>query len=99
MAQNQALSKFLDNQQKLTEEVTYAFSSSSSLINNLKEKIKMVEQELATIVSTVKDMYVSFPPHKAERKQKKTTVSITSVHRRITEGSHLTFPDACFYAL
>ena len=61
MAQNQALSKILDNQQKLAEVVTHNFSSLGSLIDDLKKKIKMVEQELATIVSTVKDMSVSFP--------------------------------------
>ena len=61
MAQNQALLKILDNHQKLTEVVTHTFSSSGSLIDDLKKKIKMVEQELATIVSTVKDMSVSFP--------------------------------------
>ena len=61
MAKNQALSKILDNQQKLAEVVTHNFSSLGSLIDDLKKKIKMVEQELATIVSTVKDMSVSFP--------------------------------------
>ena len=61
MAQNQALSKILDNQQKLAEVVTHNFSSLGSLIDDLKKKIKMVEQELATIVSTVKDMSISFP--------------------------------------
>ena len=61
MAKNQALSKILNNQQKLAEVVTHNFSSLGSLIDDLKKKIKMVEQELATIVSTVKDMSVSFP--------------------------------------
>ena len=61
MAKNQALSKILDNQQKLAEVVTHNFSSLGSLIDDLKKKIKMVEQELATIVSTVKDMSISFP--------------------------------------
>ena len=61
MAQNQALLKIFDNHQKLAEAVTQTFSSSESLTNNLKKKIKKVEKELATIVSTVKDMSVSFP--------------------------------------
>ncbi|KAL4653421.1 hypothetical protein ACB092_01G301900 [Castanea dentata] len=52
VAQNQVLSKILDNQQKLTEAVTHTFSSSNSLIEDLKKKIKSVEQELETIVST-----------------------------------------------
>ena len=61
MAQNQVLSKILDNQQKMAEVVTHTFSSSNSLIEDLKKKIKTVEQELATIASTVKDLFVSFP--------------------------------------
>ena len=71
MAQNQALSKILDNQQKLAKVVTYNFSSLSSLIEDLKKKIKMVEQELATIASTVKDMYVSFPLIGKKEKERK----------------------------
>ena len=61
VARNQVLSGILDNQQKMTEVVTHTFSSSNSLIEDLKKKIKMVEQELATITSTVKDLSVSFP--------------------------------------
>ena len=61
MAQNQVLSKILDNQQKMVEVVTHTFSSSNSFIKDLKKKIKTVEQELATIASTVKDLSVSFP--------------------------------------
>ena len=61
MAQNQALLKILDNQQKLAKAVTQNFSSSESLTNDLKKKIKKAEQELATIAITVKDMSVSFP--------------------------------------
>ena len=38
MAQNQALSKILDNQQKLAEIVTHTFSSSGSLNDDLKKK-------------------------------------------------------------
>jgi len=61
VAQNQDLLKILDNQQKLAEVVTHTFSSLGSLNDDLKKIIKMVEQELATIVSTIKDMSVSFP--------------------------------------
>jgi len=62
VAQNQALSKINDNQQKLAVVVSHTFSSSSSLIDDLKKKkIKMIEQELETIVSTVKDLSISFP--------------------------------------
>ena len=38
MAQNQALSKILDNQQKLAEVVTQTLSSSGYLIDDLKKK-------------------------------------------------------------
>ena len=61
MAQNQVLSKIIDNQQKMDEVVTQTFSSSNSLIEDLKKKIKTVEQELATIASTGKNLSVSFP--------------------------------------
>ena len=37
------------------------FSSSNSLLEDLKKKIKAVEQELAIIASTVKDLSISFP--------------------------------------
>ena len=60
-AQNQVLSKILDNQQKMAEVVTHIFSFSNFLIEDLKKKIKMVEQELAIIASTVKDLSVYFP--------------------------------------
>ena len=99
VAQNQALSKILDNQQKLAKVVTHTFSSLSSLIEDLKKKIKMVEQELATIASTVKDMSVSFPLIGQREKRKKIVVGTTSFRRRFTEGSYPTFPDACLYAL
>ena len=72
IAQNQVLSKILDNQQKMDEVVTQTFSSSNSLIEDLKKKIKTVEQELATIASKGKDLSVSFPligPKEKERKQ------------------------------
>ena len=71
MSQNQALSKILDNQQKLAEVVTHTFSSLSSLIDDLKKKIKMVVQELASIASIVKDMSVSFPLIKQKEKERK----------------------------
>ena len=61
VAQNRVLSKILDNQQKMAVVVTHTFSSSNSLIEDLKKKIKAVEQELATIASTVKDLSISFP--------------------------------------
>ena len=61
VAQNRVLSKILDNQQKMAEVVTHTFSSANSLIEDLKKKIKAVEQELATIASTVKDLSISFP--------------------------------------
>ena len=51
MAQNQALLKILDNQRKLAEAITQTFLSSESLTNDLKKKIKKLEQELATIAS------------------------------------------------
>ena len=56
----------------MAEVVTHTFSSSNSLIEVLKKKIKTVEQELATIASTVKDLSVSFPfigQKEKERKQ------------------------------
>ena len=71
VAQNKALSKILDNQQMMAEAVTYTFSSSSSLIEDLKEKIKAVEQELAIIASTVKDLSISFPLIGQKEKEKK----------------------------
>ena len=71
MAQNHVLSKILDNQQKMAETVTHTFSSSNSLIEDLKKKIKAVEQELATIASTVKDLSVSFPLIGQKEKERK----------------------------
>ena len=56
----------------MVEVVTHTFLSSNSLIEDLKKKIKTVEQELATIASTVKHLSVSFPligPKEKERKQ------------------------------
>ena len=71
MAQNHVLSKILDNQQKMAEAVTHTFSSSNSLIEDLKKKIKATEQELATIASTVKDLSISFPLIEQKEKERK----------------------------
>ena len=71
VAQNQVLSKILDNQQMMAEVVSHTFSSSNSLIEDLKKKIKMVELELATIASTVKDLSVSFPLIGQKEKERK----------------------------
>ena len=45
VAQNKVLSKILDNQQKMAEVVTHTFSASNALVQDLKKKIKTVEQE------------------------------------------------------
>ena len=71
VAQNHVLSKILDNQQKMAETVAHTLSSSNSLIKDLKKKIKAVEQELATIASTVKDLSVSFPLIGQKEKERK----------------------------
>ena len=55
----------------MAEAVTYTFSSSNSLIEDLKKKIKAVEQELTIIASTVKDLSVSFPLIGQKEKEKK----------------------------
>ena len=55
----------------MAEVVSHTFSSSNSLIEDLKKKIKMVEQELATIASTVKDLFVSFPLIGRKEKERK----------------------------
>ena len=82
MAQNQTLSKILDKQQKLAEVVTHTFSSLGSLIDDLKKKIKMVEQKLATIVSTVKNMSVSFPLiGQKEKERKQLLTQLQSIER------------------
>ena len=47
------------------------FSSSNSLLEDLKKKIKAVEQELAIIASIVKDLSVSFPLIRQKEKEKK----------------------------
>ena len=61
----------MDNQQRMAEVVTHTFSSSSSLIEYLKKKIKAVKQELTIIASTVKDLSVSFPLIGQKEKEKK----------------------------
>ena len=71
VAQNHVLSKILDNQQKMAEAVTHTFSSSNSLIEDLKKKIKAIEQKLAIIASTVKDPSVSFPLIGQKEKERK----------------------------
>ena len=55
----------------MAEVVTHTFSSSNALIQDLKKKIKMVEQELATITSMVKDLFVFFPLIGQKEKEKK----------------------------
>ena len=55
----------------MDEVVNHTFSSSNSLIDDLKKKIKAVEQELAIITSTVKDLSVSFPLIGQKEKEKK----------------------------
>ena len=61
----------MDNQQRMAEAVTHTFSSSNSLIEDLKKKIKAVEQELTIIASTVKDLSISFPLIGQKEKEKK----------------------------
>ena len=55
----------------MAEAVNHTFSSSNSLIEYLKKKIKAVEQELAIIASTVKDLSISFPLIRQKEKEKK----------------------------
>ena len=55
----------------MAEAVNHTFSSSNSLIEDLKKKIKAVEQELAIIAFTVKDLSVSFPLIGKKVKEKK----------------------------
>ena len=96
MAQNQALLKILDSQQKLAEVVTQTISSSKSLTNDLKKKIKKVKQELATIASTVKDMSVSFPLL-GQKEKKKTVVVTTPVYREIPKDRNTGLSNVCLY--
>ena len=55
----------------MAEVVNHTISSSNTLIEDLKEKIKAVEKELETIASTVKDLSVSFPLIGQKEKEKK----------------------------
>ena len=55
----------------MAEAANHTFSSSNSLLEDLKKKIKAVEQELAIIASTVKDLSVSFPLIRQKEKEKK----------------------------
>ena len=55
----------------MAEAANHTFSSSNSLIEDLKKKIKAVEQELAIIASTVKDLSISFPLIGQKEKEKK----------------------------
>ena len=55
----------------MAEAVNQTFSSSNTLIEDLKEKIKAIEKELETIASTVKDLSVSFPLIGQKEKEKK----------------------------
>ena len=91
VAQNQALLKILDNQQKLAKAVTQTLSSSESLTNDLKKKIKKVEQELATIAITVKDMSVSFSLLGQTEKERKQLLS----QLQFVEKSQKTETQAC----
>ena len=71
VTQNKVLLEILDSQQRMAEAANHTFSSSNSLIEDLKKKIKAVEQELAIIASTVKDLSVSFPLIGQKEKEKK----------------------------
>ena len=55
----------------MAEVVTHTLSASHALVQDLKKKIKTVEQELATITSTVKDLSVSFSLIEQEEKERK----------------------------
>ena len=50
VAQNKVLSKILDNQQKMAEAVNHTFSSSNTLIEDLKEKIKAIGKFLPIFI-------------------------------------------------
>ena len=55
----------------MAEAVNHTFSSSNTLFEDLKEKIKAIEKELETIASTVNDLSVSFPLIGQKEKEKK----------------------------
>ena len=99
VAQNKVISKILDNQQRMAEVVNHTFSSSNSLIEDLKKKIKAVEQELAIITSTVNDLSVSFPLIGQKEKEKKAVAVTTPIYGRITERSYSGSSNACPDAL
>ena len=62
--------------------VTHTFSASNALVQDLKKKIKTVEQELATITSTVKDLSVSFPLiGQKEKERKQLLLQLQSMER------------------
>ena len=75
----------------MAEAVTHTFSSSESLTNDLKKKIKKIEQELATIASIVKDMSVSFPFSGQKEKERKQLLS----QLQFIERSQKTETQAC----
>ena len=82
----------------MAEVITHTFSSSNSLIKDLKKKIKAVEQELAIIASTIKDLFVSFPLLRQKEKEK-AVAATTPIYGRVTERSYSGSPNACLYAL
>ena len=59
----------------------------------------MIEQELTTIVSTIKKYAYFILSHRAEGKWKKTIADTTSVHRKVTGDSFPTFPNICLHHL
>ena len=72
----------------MAEAVNHTFSSSSTLIEDLKKKIKAVEKELATIASTVKDLSVSFPLiGKKEREKKQLLLQLQSMQESQKEAA------------
>ena len=69
----------------MADAVNHTFSSSNSLIEDLKKKIKAVKQELAIIASTVKDLSVSFPligQKEMEKKQLLLQLQSMQDHRK-----------------
>ena len=55
----------------MVESVNHTFSSSNTLIEDLKKKIKAVEKKLETIASTAKDLSISFPLIGQKEKEKR----------------------------
>ena len=60
---------------------------------------RIVEQELAIIASTVKDLSVSFPLIGQKEKREKAVAATTPIYGRITERSYLGPTNACPDAL